>query len=65
MNKTSQWAGYLASIFSILTAIMLGVVFWMVSAPDWIRGAIYLCGFLAASSGVVCLASSVSSHIRK
>jgi hypothetical protein len=65
MNKFSQWAGYLASIFSILTAFFLGMIFWMFDSPDWVRGAIYSCGFLAASFGVICLAAAIFTFINR
>jgi hypothetical protein len=65
MNKLSQWAGYLASIFSILTAFFLGVIFKKFDSTDWVRGAIYSCGFLAAFFGVICLATAICNFINR
>jgi hypothetical protein len=65
MNKTSQWAGYLASIFSILTAFFLGVIFKSFDSSNLARGAVYSCGFLAAFFGVICLATAISNFINR
>jgi hypothetical protein len=65
MNKFSQWAGYSASIFSILTAFFLGVIFKRFDSSDWVRGAIYSSGFLAAFFGVICLATAILNFINR
>jgi hypothetical protein len=66
MNKTSQWAGYLASFFAIAFFIGLNasrgtageVPGWSVFVTGW-------CMKLAAFSGVVCLVSALLAFSRR
>jgi hypothetical protein len=59
-NKTSQWAGYSASFFSIAFFI-LGTAFAEsgTTNPGWVHVVTGWCMIFAACSGVVCLVSAI------
>jgi hypothetical protein len=67
-NKTSQWAGYSASFFSIIyfiTGILIGITESATSRPRFLYVAMGLSMSLAALSGVVCLASAVLGFLKE
>lgn len=65
MTKTSQWAGYCASVFAIAFFVAMTmyrgaggeVPGWMAVVTGWLM-------MLAAFSGVVCLVSAVFGYFR-
>jgi hypothetical protein len=65
MNKTSQWAGRFASLFSILFFV-LGTIFEgnRLEYAGWIHVVVGWCMILAACSGVVCLVSAIFEFLR-
>jgi hypothetical protein len=65
MNKISQWAGYLASFFSIAFCVMVSVFMESdVKPPTWIPVITGWCMMLGAFSGVVCLVSAAFNSFR-
>jgi hypothetical protein len=64
-NRTSQWAGYVASAFAI--ALFITVTAFYKSEEtltSWWPAVTVLCMMLAAFSGVVCLVSAIFSFFR-
>ena len=66
MTKTSQWAGYMASLFSV-ACLFTVIVF---SSPEtehstWFRIITGSCIALSALSGIVCLASAMFEYARR
>jgi cytochrome bd-type quinol oxidase subunit 2 len=59
-NKISQWAGYSASLFSVIffiIGILIAIEESRASRSRFLYVAMGLCMLLAACSGVVCLVS--------
>ena len=64
-NRTSQWAGYVASASAIvLFATVTAFYRSEQTLLNWWPAVIALCMMLAASSGVVCLVSAIFSFFR-
>lgn len=64
-NRTSQWAGYVASAFAM--ALFITVTAFYKSEEtltSWWPAVTVLCMMLAAFSGVVCLVSAIFSFFR-
>jgi len=66
-NKTSQWAGYSASFFSIIyfaLAITIGIAESRHTKPMLLYTAMGLAMSIAALSGVVCLVSAIRNSLK-
>jgi polyferredoxin len=68
MNKASQWSGFWASFFSVLSsgAFILGLIFNRGDISFYVvRFFVVTFWMLAAICGLVCLVSIVSDYLRK
>jgi len=66
MNKTSQWAGYLASFFAITFFVAsVSIRSDIDSRPAWQAAGTGWCMILAAISGVICLVSAIFNFARR
>jgi hypothetical protein len=65
MSKISQWAGLVASFFSVLWAV---IILFFISAqfgPEWEGPIVVACMLFSGVSGAICLISAVLEHFRK
>jgi hypothetical protein len=65
-NKTSQWAGFSASFFTLATCVLF-LAFAESGArnPSWIHVLTGWCGIFAVCSAVVCLVSAFFAFLSR
>src|SRR6185295_4623404 len=66
INRTAQWAGYAASVFSVTFFFLMMVVFELANpiVPRWVDISAISCLGLAVCSGVICLVSLFFEFLR-